>query len=346
MAQSILTVNLPAIAENWRRLDRLSPPSVETGAVLKANSYGLGIDKVAPYLEKTGVKSFFVALAEEGKELRKLISGKARIFVLSGYMKGDKPLIKEMNLIPVIVTPEQYLRFVEDLPNHKFGIQIDTGMNRLGMEPEHFLALKDRIVSLRPELIMSHLGCADEEDQTTNRMQLRNFRDLTKGMDFPLSLSATGGILLGDEYFFDLCRPGIGLFGGLPFNDGVQVLSLKIPVIQVQKVCKGEGVGYNRAWIAPRDTILATVAAGYADGLIRSLSNNSLIYANNTPCPVVGRVSMDMITVDVSGLQDVPEYLEFMGLAQRLDDLARQASTIGHELLTSLGQRYKKIYVH
>ncbi len=345
MAQSILTINLQAIAENWRRLDRLSPPSVETGAVLKANSYGLGIGKVAPYLERTGVKSFFVALAEEGKELRKHVSDKARIFVLSGYMKGDRSLIKKMNLIPVIVSPEQFLRFIEDLPKHKFGIQIDTGMNRLGMEPEHFLKLREKIVSLKPELIMSHLGSADEEDQTMNRTQLHNFLDLTKRINFPLSLSATGGMMLGKDYYFDLCRPGIGLFGGLPFEDGVHVLSLKIPVIQVQKVYKGEGVGYSRAWIAPRDTTLATVAAGYADGLIRSLSNNSLAYANNTPCPVVGRVSMDLITVDVSGLQDVPEYLEFMGPIQGLDDLARQASTIGHEVLTAIGQRYKKVYV-
>ena len=345
MAQSILTINLQAIAQNWLRLDRLSPPSVETGAVLKANSYGLGIGKVAPYLEKTGVKSFFVALAEEGKELRKHVTDNARIFVLSGYMKGDRTLIKKMNLIPVIVTPEQFLRFIEDLPNHKFGIQVDTGMNRLGMEPEHFIELKDKIVSLKPELIMSHLGCADEEDQTMTRIQLHNFLDLTRSINFPLSLSATGGMMLGNDYFFDLCRPGIGLFGGLPFKDGVPVLSLKIPVIQVQKVYKGEGVGYNRAWIAPRDTTLATVAAGYADGLIRGLSNNSIAYANNTPCPVVGRVSMDLITVDVSSLQEVPEYLEFMGLIQGLDDLARQASTIGHEVLTAIGQRYKKVYV-
>lgn len=345
MAQSILTINLKAIAENWHRLDRLSPPSVETGAVLKANSYGLGIGKVAPYLEKTGVKSFFIALAEEGKELRKHVTDKARIFVLSGYMKGDRSLIEQMNLIPVIVTPEQFLRFIEEIPKHKFGIQIDTGMNRLGMEPEHFLKLKDKIVSLKPELIMSHLGCADEEDQVITRTQLHNFLDLTRGLNFPLSLSATGGMMLGNDYFFDLCRPGIGLFGGLPFEDGVPVLSLKIPVIQVQKVYKGEGVGYNRAWIAPRDTTLATVAAGYADGLIRGLSNNSLAYANNTPCPVVGRVSMDLITVDVSGLQEIPEYLEFMGPIQGLDDLARQASTIGHEVLTAIGQRYKKVYV-
>jgi len=345
LAQSILTINLQAIAENWHRLDRLSPPSVETGAVLKANSYGLGIGKVAPYLEKTGVKSFFVALAEEGKELRKHVTDKARIFVLSGYMKGDRSLIEQMNLIPVIVTPEQFLRFIEDMPKHKFGIQIDTGMNRLGMEPEYFLELKDKIVSLEPELIMSHLGCADEEDQVITRTQLHNFLDLTRGLNFPLSLSATGGMMLGNDYFFDLCRPGIGLFGGLPFKDGVPVLSLKIPVIQVQKVYKGEGVGYNRAWIAPRDTTLATVAAGYADGLIRGLSNNSLAYANNTPCPVVGRVSMDLITIDVSGLQEIPEYLEFMGPIQGLDDLARQASTIGHEVLTAIGQRYKKVYV-
>ncbi len=346
MAQSILTINLQSIAENWRRLDRQSAPSVETGAVLKADSYGLGTKIVAPYLATVGVKTFFVALAEEGKELRKLVSENIRIFILSGYMNGDKSLLEEYDLIPVLVSQEQFFRYLEDIPHHKFGIQLDSGMNRLGMEPEHFWNLKEKIISLGPELIMSHLSCAEENNHSMNITQLQNFRELTLGINTPLSLAATGGIVLGNNFHFDLCRPGIGLFGGLPFEEAVPVVSLKIPIIQVQKINKGEGVGYSMSWVAPKDTILATVAAGYADGLIRSLSNNSLVYANNIPCPVVGRVSMDLITVDVSGLQEIPEYLEFLGLNQSIDDLALQALTIGHEVLTSLGQRYRREYVH
>lgn len=346
MAQSILTIYLKSIAENWLKLDSKSAPSVETGAVLKADSYGLGTKMVAPYLASSGVKTFFVALAEEGMELRKLVSENVRIFILSGYMKGDKLLMEEYDLIPVIVSNEQFSRFINEIPHHKFGIQLDSGMNRLGMEQQHFLQLKDKIFSLGPELIMSHLSCAEEVDHAMNKTQLHNFRELTKGLTTPLSLAATGGIILGNEYHFDICRPGIGLFGGFPFVEAVPVVSLKVPVIQVQKVNKGEGIGYSMAWVAPRDTMLATVAVGYADGLIRSLSNKSFVYANNISCPVVGRVSMDLITVDVSGLHEVPDYLEFLGLNQKIDDLAHHASTIGHEILTSIGQRYKRDYVY
>ncbi len=345
MAQSLLTINLQSIAENWRRLDRKSAPSVETGAVLKADSYGLGAMIVAPFLVNSGVKTFFVALAEEGMELRKLVPENIRIFILSGYMVGDKPLLEKYDLIPVLVSREQFSRYSVELSHHKFGIQLDSGMNRLGMEPGHFLDLRDKILSLGPELIISHLSCAEEKNHSMNMTQLHNFRELTNGIETPLSLAATGGILLGNDFHFDLCRPGIGLFGGFPFEDAIPVLSLKIPVIQVQHVKKGEGVGYNMAWVASKDTRLATVAAGYADGLIRSLSNNAIVYANNIPCPVVGRVSMDLVTVDVSGLQEIPDYLEFLGVNQRIDDLANQASTIGHEVLTSLGRRYKRNYV-
>ena len=346
MAQSILTINLQSIAENWRRLDRKSSLTAETGAVLKADSYGLGTNTVAPYLAQAGVKTFFVALAEEGMELRKLVSEKIRIFILSGYLKGDKSLMTEYDLIPVLVSKEQFARFIDDLPHHKFGLQLDSGMNRLGMEPAHFQEIKKKIIAMNPELIMSHLSCAEEKVHAMNMTQLQNFRTMTMGIKNPLSLAATGGIVLGNDFHFDLCRPGIGLFGGFPFEEAVPVIALKIPVIQVQKVSKGEGIGYSMAWVASKDTILATIAAGYADGLLRSLSNNSIVYANNTPCPVVGRVSMDLITVDVTGLQEIPDYFEILGPYQTIDDLAHQASTIGHEILTSLGHRYIREYVH
>ncbi len=345
MAQSVLTINLKSIADNWRSLDKLSGPDVETGAVLKANSYGLGISMVAPYLANQGVSTFFVALAEEGREIRQLLPDNVRIFILSGYMRDDIHLIKQFDLIPILVSQEQFIRYSEDIPDHKFGLQLDTGMNRLGMEPEHFLAQKDNICNLNPELIISHLSWAEERDHAMNNIQLNNFRDLTQGLDAPLSLSATGGISLGKDFHFDLCRPGIGLFGGLPFEEALPVVSLEIPLIQTQNVVKGEGVGYNTAWIAKRDTTLATIAAGYADGLIRSLSNNSIVYANGIPCPVVGRVSMDLITVDITDLEMVPDYFEMLGANQTINELAEQASTISHEILTSLGQRYYRSYV-
>jgi alanine racemase len=343
MSTARLTIDLEALAANWRALDALS--NCETAAVVKANGYGLNMVRVARSLAGVGARQFFVAVAEEGAVLRKAIGAGPRISVFSGHMESDTALIRDHDLVPMLNSVDQMLRHVEALPGHAFGVQLDTGMNRLGMEPEEWAALRDIALAQNPTLIMSHLACADEPDHPMNTQQLRVFKEMTVGVDVPLSLSATGGILLGPDYHFDLTRPGIGLFGGEPFDAALPVVSLDLPVIQLRDLQAGETVGYGNSWAAQRPSRIATVSAGYADGLIRAMGPRAQTMAQGRFCPVVGRVSMDLITVDVTDLDYAPETLSLINDRQTVDDLADAAGTIGYEILTSLGDRYHRRYI-
>jgi len=344
MAAPTLTIDLDAIAENWRRLNTLSAPGVTTAAVVKADSYGLGAAKVAQRLYREGVRNFFVALAGEGAEVRAAIQPDARIYVFGGNMAGDSPLIRDHHLIPLLNSPAQVARHFEGLRDHPFGVQLDTGMNRLGLEAEEFAPLRNDIMARTPALIMSHLACADEPEHPQNRAQLAAFHAMTDGLNVPRSLSATGGILLGGDYHFNLCRPGIGLYGGEPFLDATPTVRLSVPVVQTRNVRVGESVGYGAAWTATRPSRIATLAAGYADGLIRAMGAHAQVFAQATACPVIGRVSMDLLTVDVTDLDAVPDSLDLLGPQQGVDALAMAANTIGYEILTSLGARYERVY--
>lgn len=340
MGTATLTIDLDGLAQNWRDLDART--AVETGAVVKANGYGLGAPMVARKLAKAGARTFFVAAAEEGAIVRGALGPGPEIFVFSGHMEGDTDLLREHSLTPLLNSVDQMLRHVEALPGAPMGVQLDTGMNRLGMEPAEWAAVKDIAMGLGPRLVMSHLACADTPDHPMNAHQLSTFRALTDALDAPRSLAATGGILLGPEYHFDMCRPGIGLYGGQPFVDATPVIGLQIPVIQVRDVDPGETVGYANAWTAQRPSRIATVAAGYADGLIRAMGPKARMFAAEQPVPVVGRVSMDLITVDVTDLGADPDYLDLLGTEQLIDEVAQMAGTIGYEILTSLGGRYAR----
>jgi len=343
MSTATLTIDLSAIAANWCALDKLS--DVETGAVVKADAYGLGIEKVAPKLAQAGVRQFFVAAAEEGIALRRALGAGPAIYVFSGHMPGDAELIRGAHLTPMINSVDQMLLHVEQLPGHPFGLQLDSGMNRLGMEPAEWSALRDIALAQGPRLIISHLACADEADHPMNAHQLAEFRAMTDGIDTPRSLAATGGTLLGDSYHFDMTRPGVGLFGGMPFVDAIPVVTLDIPVIQIRDVMPGETVGYANGWAAQRPSRVATIAAGYADGLIRAMGPLATLTAEDLKCPVIGRVSMDMITVDVTDLGFDPQTLQLIGKHQSVDTVAGFAGTIGYEILTSLGARYNRVWL-
>lgn len=343
MAVATLTIDLNAIADNWRALDAKSAATVETAAVVKADGYGLDAGRVSATLSKAGVKTFFVAVAEEGIAVRKAIGADAVIYVFSGCCAGDAPILKEYNLIPLLNSAEQVNTYLPS--GAPFGIQLDSGMNRLGMEPAEFAAMKDAILQASPRLIMSHLACADEPDHPQNTAQLAAFRAMTDGVQTPKSLAATGGTLLGSDYHFDLNRPGVGLYGGAPFTQASPALRLSIPVIQTRDVALGETVGYGAKWQATRPSKTATIASGYADGLIRAMGNGPVnLYAGDTPCPLIGRVSMDLITVDVTDLETVPDSLDLLNPIQTIDHLADAAGTIGYEILTSLGARYNRVY--
>ena len=344
MSQSILKIDTNAIYNNWQSLDKKSAKNVETAAVIKADAYGLSTKNIASYLAFKNVKTFFVAIAEEGIEARKAVGNDADIFVFSGQMENDAAIIKEYNLIPLLNSADQYHQFQINSPNQKFGIQLDTGMNRLCMEGIEFSSLDKNISNAC--LIMSHLACADEPNHSQNLKQLRTFHHLTDDLKIRKSLSATGGILLGPEYHFDLCRPGIGLYGGFPYDTALPVIKLSIPVIQSRTVFAGETVGYGGQWRAKTDTRVATISAGYADGLIRAIGNGQLLlYHGDVGCPLIGRVSMDLITVDITQLDDTPRSLDLINKIQTVDIIANAANTIGYEILTSLGARYAREYI-
>ena len=344
MTTATLTIDLDAIAANWRSLDRLTGPEVQTAAVVKADAYGLGITRVGRALAQAGARRFFVAYAEEGAALRQALGPGPQIAVLSGHMSGDTEMIHDLDLTPMLNSLEQITRHLEALPGHAFGVQLDTGMNRLGVELLEWQAVAPILIEAGPELLMSHLACADDPDHPLNAAQLRAFHAMTDETGVPRSLAATGGILLGPRYHFDLTRPGVGLFGGLPYQAAQPVVTLSLPVIQTREVAPGESVGYGCTWQAETPSVIATVAAGYADGLPRTLSNAAMLWDGDTPCPLVGRVSMDLITVDITHLRDVPRTLDILGPHQTVDSLAEAGGTIGYEILTGLGPRYLRRY--
>ncbi|MBB1491950.1 MULTISPECIES: alanine racemase [unclassified Paracoccus (in: a-proteobacteria)] len=341
-----LTIDLAAVVANWKALAALAPGS-RPGAVVKADAYGLGAAMVAPALYGAGARDFFVAQAVEGRAIRPLLGPDAHIFILSGHMPGQDLT----GLIPVLNGPGQFFRDRATRPRGAFAIQLDSGMNRLGFEPAEWAAVRSEALSARtdtgigPALVMSHLMCADDAHHVANAAQLRAFRGMTEGVTAPRSLAATGGVLLGSDYHFDVTRAGIGLYGGEPFAHARPVVTLSLDVIQTRNLTAGEAVGYGCAWTTPRACRIATVSAGYADGLPRALSGKGLrLWAGERSVPVVGRVSMDLITVDVTDLPDVPERLDILNDRQGVDDLAALAGTIGYEILTSLGPRYPREY--
>lgn len=342
MATGHLDIDLDAIVANWRALGSMA--QAEAGAVVKADAYGLGVAPVARALAQAGARKFFVAMAEEGVALRAALGAGPDIHVFSGHMAGDAGLIAAHDLIPMLNSPEQFARHRAALPDHAYGIQLDTGMNRLGLEAPDWAAIRAEALSGGCVLVMSHLACADDPAHAANQAQRAAFVEMTQDCAVPRSLSATGGTLLGADYHFDLIRPGIGLYGGLPFTQARAVVRLSLPVVQTRAIAAGEFVGYSATFTTQTPRRIATVSGGYADGLLRALSGKAVLYAGNTPCPVAGRVSMDLITVDVTHLDAVPDHLDILCPTQGVDALADLAGTIGYEILTSLGARYARAY--
>jgi alanine racemase len=342
MTTATLSVDLEALSENWRALN--AKTGCETAAVVKADGYGLDAGRVATQLAKAGASTFFVAVAEEGAKLRATLGPTPRIFVFSGHMHADTALLQHVDLTPLINSGDQLRHHLAVLPGRAFGVQLDSGMNRLGIEPADWQDLRQEALAHYPVLIISHLACADDPAHAMNAEQLTCFRNMTDGLAVPRSLAATGGILLGPDYHFDLTRPGIGLYGGAPFYDASPVVTLSLPVIQTRDVLIGETVGYGNTWVATRRSRIATVSAGYADGLIRAMGPQLSLHAGDIACPIVGRISMDLITVDVTDLTTTPESLEMVNAEQTIETLATAAGTIGYEILTSLGTRYSRVY--
>lgn len=338
MATGTLTIDLGALVANYRALSHLGPGSA--AAVVKADGYGLGAALVGQTLAKAGVQRFFVATAEEGVTLRQTLGREPDINVFAGHMTGDTPLIRDGHLTPMLNSPEQVQRHHAALPGHPFGVQLDSGMHRLGVQLADWASLRDQVRDAT--LLMSHLACADDPSHPQNAAQLAQFRAMTDGISTPRSLAATGGTLMGADYHFDLIRPGVGLYGGLPFAGARPVVRLSLPVIQIRTVAPGGTVGYAASYTAASPRRVATVSAGYADGLIRAMSSRATLWDGDTPCPLIGRVSMDLLTIDVTDCATAPDTLDILGPHQTVDQLAEAAGTIGYEILTSLGSRYRR----
>lgn len=344
MTTAHLTIDLDAVAANWQSLDRLSGGAVQTAAVVKADAYGLGVAHTARALARAGARRFFVAVVQEGATLREVLGPGPQICVLSGHMAGNAQMIRALDLTPMLVSLEQILRHLEELPGHNFGVQLDTGMNRLGVSRDEWAAIAPLVLDAGPDLLMSHLACSDAPDDAMNSFQLDEFLAMTKGAGVPRSLAATGGILLGPAYHFELTRPGIGLYGGMDFEGMRAPVQLALPIIQTRELLPEETVGYGCTWRAARPSRIATVSGGYADGVLRALSNHAVLWHGDIPCPQVGRVSMDTLTVDITDLDEIPKTLELLGPQQDAQALAHSAQTISYEILTSLGHRYKRDY--
>lgn len=355
-----LTVDLAAITANWCALSQAFTGR-ETAAVVKADAYGLGMARVAPALADAGCHTFFVATIEEGLALRALLAD-VRILVLHGVGQGEEFAFAAHRLIPVLNSPEQLARWTPVAAEHIHAVSalhIDTAMGRLGLQADEFAALlaaqPQLLEACRVGLVMSHLACAPEAGNSLNAAQLAQFiavLALTPGI--PASLSNSGGIYRGKNYHFDLARPGCALYGIAPEDDAANPMrhaaTWQAPIIMTRTLERDQSIGYGATANASKGTRIATVATGYADGFLRSLSNRAFAYAGDIRVPLIGRVTMDMLTFDVSA---VPEALTQEGMMLtllgdadgiRVDDLAAAAGTIGYEVLTRIGARVKRVY--
>lgn len=364
-----LSVDLSALADNWRDMARRSGRA-RASAVVKADAYGMGIEDAGEALYLAGARDFFVATADEGATLR-LFAPDARIFVLAGIWPGLERRFFDNDLVPVVSSEEQLAFWMGTLSNYgdyPCALHVDTGFNRLGLDTADALTLASdvsRPASFSPVLVMSHLACGDDPSSVMNRQQLESFQEVSAAFEgIESSLAASAGIFLGPEYHFDLTRPGIAVYGaeavkGMP-NPMRPVATAEARVVQVRTVRAGGTVSYGGALCLDRDSRLAIVSAGYADGYLRSLSGAGVPLRQTVAegacgfiaghrVPVAGRITMDLTIFDVTdvpeGLVRAGDYVELFGNNILVDDAARAAGTIGYEMLTSVGLRHERRYV-
>jgi len=363
LAGAVLSIDLTALQHNYRVLSKKAGRA-DCGAAVKGNAYGLGLEPVARALWEAGCRSFFVARPKEGEDLRALLP-QAVIYVLDGLFPGQAEFYARNDLRSALISIDEAREWAAF--GRQYGralpcaLHVDTGINRLGLTSDEFTnLLADDFLKagLDISLLMSHLACADDPGHALNKTQMKRFWELRKMLpEVPASLSNSSGIFLGKDYAHDLCRPGIALYGGNPTpgkkNPMRAVATLEGTVLQVRHVKKGETVGYSATWKAPRDSRIAILGAGYKDGVPRHLSSKqkdgpAQVYVCGKRCPIVGRVSMDMMGVDVTALprakvqRSTPA--EILGPHIDIEVAAGWAGTISYELLTRLGSRYARLY--
>jgi len=358
-AGAILRIDLAALAENYRILARHGAAGVGCAAVVKADGYGLCLDQVAPALWSAGCRTFFVAQLEEGTTLRDLLP-EAEIHVLGGLLPGLEDAFLAHRLTPTLNS----LGEIEIWAAHAgrqskplaAGLHVDTGMCRLGLPPEELDRLAgdlDRLAGIELASLISHLACAEQSDHPLNARQLAAFKDARAHLPAcPASLANSSGIFLGPDFHFDLLRPGVALYGANPTpgrtNPMRDVIRLEARVWQVREARPGDTVGYGATYEVTRPMRIATVALGYGDGYPRALSNRGEVHVDGQAAPVIGRVSMDSTTIDVSALPEGKlrpgTLVEVVGPNNPIDRVAAAAGTIAYELLTQLGSRHHRSY--
>ena len=363
-ATGVIRVDLGAVARNWRSLARLVAPAA-CAAVVKADAYGLGAARVVPALAAAGCETFFVATQDEGIQVRRLAPA-ATVYVLGGLAPCAPGDLLAHDLRPVLSTRDDVAGWAAACRRGQraaaAGLHVDTGLNRLGLsaaDVRAFAADPSLLASFTLTLVMSHLACADDPGHAMNARQRQRFLEATALLpQASRSLAASDGLMLGHDFHFDLVRPGYALYGGQAFGGGPTpvepVVQVASRILQVRDVPSGETVGYSATWTARGSRRIATIAAGYADGLFRHLSASNdrpggVAIVCGTRCPFVGRVSMDLVTLDVT---DVPgaevgrgDVAELIGPDLPIEAVGAAAGTIGYEVLTSLSRRFHRAYV-
>jgi alanine racemase len=347
-AGAVLEVDLAAIVANWRLL-RAMHPSGPVAGVVKADGYGLGARHVTPVLYAAGCRHFFVASLDEALEIRRLVPD-AMLAVLDGLIAGSEADYRAHDIVPVLGSLGEIAAWTGPAILH-----IDTGMSRLGLDARELAVLQQdhaRLAHIELRYVMTHLVASEVAADPLNQRQRERFAAACAGLPpAPRSFANSSGIFLGDGWSSDLARPGAALYGINPTPDASNPMRpsvrLRARVLAVRDVPATTGVGYNATWHAARPSRIATAAIGYADGLHRSLSNQGRGFFDGKPVPLVGRVSMDLTTFDVTEAPGVVPgaWLEIIGPAQTPDDLAAAAGTNGYEVLTSLGRRFHRIYL-
>jgi alanine racemase len=359
-AAATLTINLDALMANYRQLSETFTGR-HVAAAVKANAYGTGQAWAAPALFTAGCRIFFVAVLAEAVELREILGPEPEIYVLAGVNAGEVPIFLDNDLRPALNHLGQIKDWSEaatsDNEMRPAALHVDTGMARLGLPDYEFrtlLAERNRLAGVDLKLVMTHLACADEPDNPANIEQRDQFKEIASHFPEAEASFANGaGILLGPEFHFDVARAGLALYGGNPFGSGpnpmAEVVHLKAKILQVRKIDSPQAVGYGASHRATGPARIATIPVGYADGYPRSLGNRGFAVIDGIRIPVVGRVSMDLITVDVT---DVPEHLSVPGCEVNLlggdvsaNELAPAADTVDYELFTRLGRRFKRTYI-
>jgi alanine racemase len=336
-----LHLNGDALVANWRFLQ--GQGNAACGAAVKANGYGLGAREVVTRLRDAGCRDFFVAHWQEAEAIADLVPPEW-ISVLNGIEAADIPLVRELGAIPVLNTPKQVAMW-RAAGGGRCHVMLDTGINRLGIGPEQIST--ELLDALDIDILMSHLASADQNSEQ-NARQLALCSELSGVTNAKRrSLANSAGIMLGTDYHFDVTRPGIGLYGGIERAEMaggiVPVLHVASRILQLRHLRAGEAVGYGATYICEKPTVLATAAIGYADGYLRSFAGSGIVYFGDVALRLIGRISMDLITIDASVCPSLTEG-DWVTLPYDLPTLAAQSGLSQYELITTLGQRSKRIW--